>query len=131
MKKTTAAIFVLAAILLGGFIRSMAQTMPVTLIAAPAGSTLTNCGTPTVPSVCVVATGVYIWQNATQGWFLAAASVPATGIQSITVCNAAGASCGTASTGPAVTLNIPKTVIVTAPVITSNVTATAPTATLQ
>lgn len=46
------------------------QAVPVTLITAPAGSTLANCGTPTIPSLCIVATGVYAWQNSTQGWFL-------------------------------------------------------------
>jgi len=83
MKRTTTVILILAALLLGGFIRSVAQTPPVTLLSAPTGSTLTNCGTPTIPSLCVVATGVYVWQNATQGWFLAAASTLATGVQKV------------------------------------------------
>jgi len=131
MNKTTVIILVLAALLLGGFVRSMAQSMPVSLIVAPAGSTLTNCGTPIIPSLCVVATGVYVWQNATQGWFLAAPAAASSGIQSIKVCNLPGNICNTPLTGSSITLNIPQTVTVTAPVVTSNVTATAPTATLQ
>jgi hypothetical protein len=51
-----------------------AQSSPVSIITAPVGSTLTNCGTPTLPSICVVAGtgtgGVYIWQTATLGWQL-------------------------------------------------------------
>jgi hypothetical protein len=82
MKKITVVVFVLVALLIGGFIRSMAQSMPVVLISAPSGSTLTNCGSPTVPSFCVVGTGVYAWQNAVQGWFLVAAA-SATGVQKV------------------------------------------------
>jgi hypothetical protein len=47
--------------------------------------------------------------------------VAVTGVTSVTVCNAAGATCGTPQTG-VVSLNIPKSV---------SVTATLPTATLQ
>jgi hypothetical protein len=105
----------LALAFIGGFLgyRLYAQSLPVSIIVAPTGSTLANCGTPTLPSICVVAPGVYVWQNATQGWFLLAPAVAA-GVSSVTVCNAAGTSCSTAQTG-AVSINVPKSATATAP----------------
>jgi len=82
-----------------------AQTPPVSLISAPTGSSLTNCGTPSTPSLCIVSTGVYVWTNATAGWVQIGITTVA-GVTSIAVCNAAGASCGTPQTG-AVSLSIP------------------------
>ena len=116
---------IVTAFLCGGLIALHAQSLPVILLTAPTGSTLTNCGTPTVPSFCAVTTGVYIWQNATTGWFLISPGVAA-GVTQVTVCNAAGASCGTPLTG-AVSLNIPKAVTVT--VGNPTVAVAAPTAT--
>lgn len=50
-----------------------AQSGPVNFLGAIAGTTkAVNCGTPTTPSMCIVGDGVWIWQNAAQGWFLAA-----------------------------------------------------------
>jgi hypothetical protein len=127
------ALFV-AAFLLGGLIRIKAQSLPVILLTAPAGSTLANCGTPTIPTMCIVTPGVYVWQNATQGWFLVAPAA-ASGVSSVQQCNLAGANCGTAQTG-AVVLKVPQTVSVTvanptvavaAPAVTA--TAAAPSAT--
>lgn len=86
------------AFLLGSMLWS--QTPPVALISGATTSTLTNCGTPTTPSICIVGTGVYVWQNATQGWFLIAPPA-AGGIASITVNG------GTPLTGPNVALTIP------------------------
>src|SRR5271154_2440276 len=51
-----------------------AQSSPVSIITAPSGSTLANCGTPTAPSICVVTPGVYVWQSATLGWQLIGAT---------------------------------------------------------
>ena len=50
--------------------RTKAQSGQVVYFGSVAGTTLTNCGTPTQPTLCIVATGVYAWQNSTQGWFL-------------------------------------------------------------
>src|SRR5271168_5337150 len=88
-----------------------AQTGSVVWFTATAGTTIANCPTtPAEPSLCMVATGFFAWQNATQGWFLVAPATPATaaGVTSIVVCNEAGASCGTPQNG-AVQLDIPKT----------------------
>lgn len=52
-------------------------------------TTLTNCGTPTTPSLCSVATGVYVWQNATSGWVLVGSA------------GATGPAGATGATGPA------------------------------
>jgi hypothetical protein len=51
-----------------------AQSSPVSILTAPTGSTLANCGTPTVPAICVVIPGVYVWQNAAIGWVLIGAT---------------------------------------------------------
>ena len=64
-------------------VRTEAQGPPVMLMTAPASSTLTNCGTPTVPALCIVTTGVYVWQSTTTGWFLIPSSVAATGVQKV------------------------------------------------
>src|SRR5271170_1921208 len=88
-----------------------AQTGNVVWFTATAGTTIANCpATPAEPSLCMVATGFYAWQNAAGGWFLVApaATPTTTGVTSITVCNETGASCGTAQNG-AVQLDIPKT----------------------
>lgn len=50
------------------------------------GTTVANCGTPTSPSVCSVATGVYIWQSPATGWFQPMPATPSVGgIAGITV----------------------------------------------
>lgn len=49
-----------------------AQSNGANFIGSLSGTTVTNCGTPTTPSFCAVGTGVFIWQNATTGWFLVA-----------------------------------------------------------
>lgn len=61
-------VIVVAAFFLGSMLRS--QTPPVNLISGNPTSTQTNCGTPATPSICIVGTGVFVWQNSTQGWFL-------------------------------------------------------------
>jgi hypothetical protein len=86
--------------------RVHAQTGSVNFLGAVSGTTVTNCGTPTLPSLCVVATGVYVWQNSTTGWVLIPTSASSAGVSSVSVCNAAGSNCGAALTG-AVSLNIP------------------------
>jgi hypothetical protein len=80
MKRLVAVLLVIIIFLTGGLIGSLlrpvhAQTGPVVVYTAPAGSTITNCGTPTLPSWCLVATGFFVWNNATQGWFSPAATV--------------------------------------------------------
>jgi hypothetical protein len=99
-----------------------AQAPPVDLISAPAGSTLTNCGTPTSPSLCLVSSGVYAWQNATQGWFLLAPAVASAGVQKVN-----GVAPG--STGN-VTLSCPGTTPVTAVSVTPVISASGATATV-
>ena len=47
-----------------------AQSNGANFIGSLSGTTVTNCGTPTTPSLCSVGTGVFIWQNSTTGWFL-------------------------------------------------------------
>ncbi len=87
-----------------------AQTGSVVWFTATAGTTIANCpASPAEPSLCMVATGFFAWQNATQGWFLVSPPTPAvTGVTGIIVCNETATNCGTAQTGT-VSLNIPKT----------------------
>lgn len=111
-------IFIFVAVAALGFLVGVwlanAQTMPVVLLVAPAGTTIANCGTPTTPSLCAVGTGIYVWQNATQGWFLIAPPAATTaGVTDLTVCNANGSTCGTAQTG-SVKVNVPAAAATTA-----------------
>jgi hypothetical protein len=122
MKKFVANILV--AILVVGLLawRLSSQTPPVDLISAPAGSTLANCGTPTVPSLCLVSPGVFAWQNATQGWFLLAPAVASVGVQKVN-----GVAPG--ATGN-VALSCPGTTPATAVSVTPSVSASGATATI-
>lgn len=112
-------------------------------------SSATHTSCTVVPSnteVCFAADGIWVSLSG-------AAYVPVqtgtavAGVTSITVCNVAGASCGASQTG-AITLNIPKTAVASAPSVTisgpsissattlaqmtsPSATATAPTVTLQ
>ena len=77
-------LLLVAAFFLGSMLRS--QTPPVALISGASTSTQTNCGTPATPSICVVGTGVFVWQNATQGWFLVSApQLPTNFVTSVSV----------------------------------------------
>ena len=80
-----------------------------------------------VTTYCFATDGLYESLN---GAAYVQLGVAAAGVNSITVCNAAGASCGTAQTG-AVSLNIPTKAVTTAtaPSATSTVTVSAPSAT--
>jgi hypothetical protein len=58
-----------------------AQSGQIIYFGATAGTTkAANCGTPTVPSLCLAGDGFWIWQNSTQGWFLAAPPSQPTGV---------------------------------------------------
>lgn len=79
----------------------------------------TSCSvTASQTTYCFASDGLY-WSNTGASYVLVAAPPPAAGVTSVTVCNAAGASCGIAQTGP-VTLSIPKSVTVSAPAATLN-----------
>lgn len=87
-----------------------AQSGNLVYIAPASGTTVTSCGTPTTGfPLCGVATGWYVWNGT--AW--AQIGTAPAGVTSLTVCNASGASCGTAQTG-AVTLSVPKSVTITA-----------------
>lgn len=96
----------------------------VTVISVPSTATLGTCNSAAPPTAgttlyCYAGNGtVYTSLNGA-----AYTTQPGSGVASVTVCNAAGASCGAAQTGP-VTLSIPKTAVVT-------VAAPAATATLN
>lgn len=85
----------------------------------PAGDHTLCIVVPSTTAYCYPNDGMY--QSIKGAAFSQVGIVAVTGVTSVTVCNAAGVSCGTAQTG-AVSLSIPKTV---------TVSATLPTATLQ
>jgi hypothetical protein len=121
MKRKLAAIgIILAAVLLWRF-ETHAQTGAVFYFSPAAGTTVTNCGTPASGSfpLCGVATGWYVWSGT--AWVQLGTAVASSGVSSVQVCNALGASCGTSQTG-AVVLDIPTKVAVT--VSTPTATAT-------
>jgi hypothetical protein len=82
--------------------------------------------TPAHLDVCGAGDGIFLANNGGAFVQVATVTVTAQGVTQITICNAAGASCGAAQTG-AVSINIPKSVVVTAPATTT----VTPTATLQ
>ena len=85
-----------------------AQTGQLIYMAPAGGTTVANCGTPSSGfPMCGVATGWFVWNGS--AWVQIGS---ASGVTSITVCNAAGGSCGVAQTGP-VSLSIPSKVTVT------------------
>jgi hypothetical protein len=94
-----------------------AQSGSVIFLGATPGTTLAaNCpAAPPTPSVCTVGDGVWIWESSTTGWYKPAVPGVTTGIQSVTVCNAAGTTCAAPNIGPAVTLNIPTKVVLAVP----------------
>lgn len=109
MKKALSVLCLVVLGIIGGVSLTKAQTSPVALISAPSGSTLTNCGTPTVPSVCVVGTGVYVWQNSTTGWFLPAPISSTSAVQKVNGIAPGSTgnvtvSCPSTSAAPAVTV---------------------------
>lgn len=60
-----------------------AQSGAVIYLQSTAGTTLTNCGTPATPSICVVGSGVAIWQNSTDGWFVPQKSTAVASVQKV------------------------------------------------
>jgi hypothetical protein len=101
-----------------------AQTGQVIFMSASSGTTVANCGTPTLPSICGVATGWFVWQNPTSGWVLIPTTAGTSGVTSVAINGSA------AKTG-AVTFTISGTT--TAPSATANaptVTDTVPTTTI-
>lgn len=82
-----------------------AQSGAVIYLQSTAGTTLAaNCGTPATPSICVVGSGVAIWQNSTDGWFTPQKSTAVAGVTSLSVNG------GVAQTG-AVALSVPTTAL--------------------
>ena len=112
MRKT---ILVVAVFTLLAFVAGLkAQSSPVSIIEAPSGSTITNCGTPSLPAICVVVTGAFVCPNAT-GCSTASAWV----------------ALGGSAAAPALTLNgttktLPATFTITAAAPTITATGTAP-----
>jgi hypothetical protein len=100
-----------------------AQTLPPFELFIDPSQTQAACIVkPGFTAYCQAFEGPMVSVNGTPFVKIPLAATPA-GVSSVTVCNAAGASCGAAQTGP-VTLNIPKTVTVT-------ISAPLSTATLQ
>lgn len=84
---------------------SKGQSGNLVYFAPASGTTVTNCGTPTTGyPLCGVATGWFIWSGT--AWVQIGTPAAASGVVSLTVCNAAGAGCGSAQTG-AVKVNVP------------------------
>jgi hypothetical protein len=97
-----------------------ASPWQVTVMGAQALCTIPAATTPPSATFCFTSDGgLLISRNGAA--YTQIGVVAVTGVASVTVCNAAGATCGTPQTG-VVSLNIPKSV---------SVTATLPTATLQ
>jgi hypothetical protein len=106
-----------------------AQTPPTTYTIVAVGA-LANCAPVVVGQTqyCFPVEGLAVSVKGA-AYVLVPLTTPVAGIQSIKVCNVPGTTCNTPLTGSTVTLNIPQTVTLTVPTVTS--TATAPTATLQ
>jgi hypothetical protein len=131
-------VLAIAVLLFGAWHLGRVQAQSTTPFTVIAGS-LTHTSCPAVAAsttqFCFANDG--LWQSINGAAYVQLTPGTAGGVTSVTVCNAAGASCGSAQTG-AVSLNIPTKVTVTAPTTTvtntaptATATTTAPTATLQ
>jgi hypothetical protein len=124
-KKVIAVLLTLSVVLIVGHFKAQAQSGAVAFLGAAPGTTLaSNCpASPTTPSICVVAGGVYLWQSSSTGWFLPQpASIAVVGVQKIN-----GVAPG--STGN-VTLACPGTTAATPVTVSPAVSATGATATV-
>lgn len=77
----------LTALLTTQFERVFAQSGNVIFLGAISGTTTANCGTPSLPALCIVATGVYVCPNSTgcstaASW-IALGTAAATGVQKV------------------------------------------------
>jgi hypothetical protein len=111
----TAVILIVAACYIGAQIPGPTS---VSTLAIPTTAVATGCPTPT-PNYTIYCYAADKLQASANGaayaciWAVGGCSTPAAGVSSIVVCNAAGASCGSAQTG-AVQLSIPKAATTTA-----------------
>jgi hypothetical protein len=82
MRKILDTLVILMALYILGTHVVQAQSGNVVWLTASPGTTLAaNCATtPTLPSVCLVANGLYAWQNSTTGWFLVSPAGAVTGV---------------------------------------------------
>lgn len=99
-----------------GITRVHAQSGNVLFLGAVSGTTVSNCGTPTLPAECIVATGVYVCPNATgcsasTQWVLLPGSSTTTGVQKVN------------STSPGATGNVTVGCTVAIPASTATFTA--------
>ena len=81
-------------------------TLPPYEFSVAPGTTLANCiPVPNQTTWCWTGDG-NVYKSVNGAAFVSAISIAAAGIQSITVCNAAGTNCGSANTGPGIQLNL-------------------------
>jgi hypothetical protein len=111
----------LLAFMLNRGVQAQATSGPLQIQAVSVAHTSCTI-TASVTTYCFASDG--LWQSLSGAAFVQLGVASAPGVTSVTVCNAAGASCGSAQIG-AVSLNIPKTATASVP------TVTAPTVTLQ